>query len=69
MENFEGLPLACGGKAAAPCRLYFNAANERAVSKFLNRKIGFLDIYEIIKTCMDAHKVIGSSNGGTDPAV
>ena len=36
----------------------FNAANERAVSKFLNRKIGFLDIYEIIRTCMDAHKVI-----------
>ena len=27
----------------------FNAANERAVSKFLNRKIGFTDIYEIIR--------------------
>ena len=46
----------------------FNAANERAVSKFLNRKIGFLDIYEIIRTCMDAHKVIETPDGGTDPA-
>ena len=36
----------------------FNAANERAVSKFLNRKIGFLDIYRIIQECMDAHRVI-----------
>ena len=35
----------------------FNAANERAVSKFLHREIGFLDIYEIITACMDAHQV------------
>ena len=59
MENFEGLPLAfAAAKAGGSMPTVFNAANERAVSKFLNRKIGFLDIYEIIKTCMDAHKVI-----------
>ena len=59
MENFEGLPLAfAAAKAGGSMPTVFNEANERAVSKFLNRKIGFLDIYEIIKTCMDAHKVI-----------
>ena len=59
LANFEGLPLAfAAAKAGGSMPTVFNAANERAVSKFLNRKIGFLDIYEIIKTCMDAHKVI-----------
>ena len=58
MENFEGLPLAfAAAKAGGSMPTVFNAANERAVSKFLNRKIGFLDIYEIIKTWMDGHKV------------
>ena len=36
----------------------FNAANERAVSKFLHRKIRFLDIYDIISDAMEHHKVI-----------
>lgn len=36
----------------------FNAANERAVSKFLKQKIGFVQIYEIIRCCMDCHRVI-----------
>ncbi|MCC8049232.1 MAG: 1-deoxy-D-xylulose-5-phosphate reductoisomerase [Clostridiales bacterium] len=36
----------------------FNAANERAVRKFLNREIGFTGIYEIIRYCMDHHSVI-----------
>lgn len=31
---------------------------ERAVAKFLDRKIGFLDIPEIISECMAAHKVV-----------
>ena len=38
----------------------FNAANEAAVRLFLNRKIGFTGIYEIIRDCMDAHRVIPS---------
>ena len=43
------------------CLLYtsaFNAANERAVAKFLRKEIAFLDIYEIIEEAMREHKVI-----------
>ena len=36
----------------------FNAANERAVSKFLHKEIRFLDIYDIIMYCMEEHKTI-----------
>jgi len=36
----------------------FNAANELAVSKFLHKKIRFLDIYDIIGQSMERHKVI-----------
>ena len=36
----------------------FNAANERAVAKFLKKKIGFLDIYRIIEDAMDQHRRI-----------
>ena len=36
----------------------FNAANERAVAKFLDRKIGFLDIPEIIGEAMEKHTAI-----------
>ncbi len=38
----------------------FNAANERAVAMFLDRKIGFLDIYDIIEKCMDNHSAVSS---------
>lgn len=61
MENFLGLPLAfSAAKAGGSMPTVFNAANERAVSKFLERKIGFLDIYTIIQECMDAHRVIAN---------
>ena len=36
----------------------FNAANEKAVALFLDRKIRFLDIYDIIENAMDAHTII-----------
>ena len=36
----------------------FNAANERAVAKFLRKEIAFLDIYEIIEEAMREHKMI-----------
>lgn len=36
----------------------FNAANERAVSLFLDRKIKFLQIPELIRESMGHHKVI-----------
>ena len=38
----------------------FNAANERAVAKFLRRKIGFLDIYRIIEDAMEHHEAIAN---------
>lgn len=36
----------------------FNAANEYALKQFLDRKIDFLDIYDIIRASMDHHKLI-----------
>ena len=36
----------------------FNAANEKAVALFLQKKIAFLDIYRIIEDAMESHKVI-----------
>ena len=36
----------------------YNAANERAVGKFLDRKIGYLEIPEIIQASMEAHSVV-----------
>jgi 1-deoxy-D-xylulose-5-phosphate reductoisomerase len=38
----------------------FNAANENAVAKFLNREISFLDIYTVIEECMSSHKIINN---------
>ena len=59
METFRGLPMAIqasGEGGSMP--IVFNAANELAVKKFLEEKIGFLDIYEIIAQSMDRHKKI-----------
>ena len=59
MHTFLGLPLAFrAARTGGSMPTVFNAANERAVSKFLNRKIRFLDIYEIISDAMEHHKVI-----------
>ena len=59
MENFPGLKLAFDAAAAGGSMpTVYNAANELAVAKFLDRKIGFLDIPEIISECMVAHKVV-----------
>ena len=64
METFYGLRLAFeAGKEAGPLPTVFNAANELAVSKFLERKIKYLEIPEIIEHCMQAHKTIA------DPSV
>ena len=61
MENFPGLKLAFDAAAAGGSMpTVYNAANERAVAKFLDRKIAFLDIPEIISECMAAHKVVGA---------
>lgn len=59
MDTFEGLPLAISAaKTGGSMPTVFNAANERAVAKFLRKEIRFLDIYEIIRTSMERHHVI-----------
>lgn len=59
METFYGLRLAFeAGREGGSLPTVFNAANELAVSKFLDRKIGYLQIPEIIETCMNEHKNI-----------
>lgn len=58
METFRGLKLAFDAAAAGGSMpTVYNAANERAVAKFLDRKIAYLQIPEIIETCMEHHKV------------
>ncbi|MDO5337123.1 MAG: 1-deoxy-D-xylulose-5-phosphate reductoisomerase [Eubacteriales bacterium] len=58
METFLGLPMAIeASRRGGTMPTVFNAANELAVKKFLQRKIGFLDIYDIIGQSMDRHIV------------
>ena len=55
---FRGLALALeAGKAGGTMPTVFNAANEKAVAKFLRKEIGYLDIIRLIEKCMDAHQV------------
>ena len=59
MDTFLGLKLAyraTGEGGSMPTVL--NAANEKAVALFLDDKIHFLDIYDIIGESMDRHKKI-----------
>ena len=59
METFLGLPMAMeSAKKGGSMPTVFNAANERAVAKFLRREIHFLDIYDIIRQSMDQHSVV-----------
>ena len=58
---FRGLALALeAGKTGGSMPTVFNAANERAVAKFLRKEIGYLDIIRLIEKCMDAHQVIAN---------
>lgn len=55
---FRGLSLAIeAGKTGGTMPTVFNAANERAVAKFLRGEIKYTDIVRSIEKCMDAHKV------------
>jgi 1-deoxy-D-xylulose-5-phosphate reductoisomerase len=59
METFTGLKLAMrAATEGGSMPTVFNAANEKAVALFLDRKIKFLEIPETIEMCMDAHKKI-----------
>ena len=58
-DTFVGLKMAYeAGRVGGSLPTVLNAANELAVSMFLDRKIGFLDIYDIIEYTMSKHKVI-----------
>ncbi|MBP5555381.1 MAG: 1-deoxy-D-xylulose-5-phosphate reductoisomerase [Lachnospiraceae bacterium] len=58
-DTFRGLALAyTAAKTGGTMPTVFNAANEEAVARFLDHKIGFLEIYEEIEKAMNAHKVI-----------
>ncbi|MGN1179891.1 MAG: 1-deoxy-D-xylulose-5-phosphate reductoisomerase [Suilimivivens sp.] len=57
-ETFQGLSMAYDAIAAGGSMpTVYNAANEKAVSLFLNREIKFLDIYDLIRGAMENHKV------------
>ena len=59
LDTFRGLSLAYEvGKMGGSMPTVFNAANERAVAKFLNREISFLEIYEIIEDAIQWHRKV-----------
>ncbi len=61
METFKGLPLAMeAARAGGSMPTVFNAANEKAVALFLQRKTRFLDIYTIIEDAMERHEVVSN---------
>ncbi|MBD5482234.1 MAG: 1-deoxy-D-xylulose-5-phosphate reductoisomerase [Lachnospiraceae bacterium] len=63
METFAGLSMALAAAGAGGTMpTVYNAANERAVSLFLQKKIRFLQIYELIADCMSAHRIVNNPN-------
>ena len=64
-EVFLGLPLAKkAARIGGSMPTVLNAANERAVALFLDHKIKFLEIYEIIQAAMEQHTPV--ANPGVD---
>lgn len=58
-DTFLGLPLAYRAiHAGGSMSTVFNAANEKAVALFLDKKISFLTIYDLIQGAMENHKVV-----------
>ena len=62
-DTFLGLKLAYeAARAGGSMPTVFNAANEMAVKKFVNREINFLDIYDMISGAMEHHQKIENPN-------
>jgi len=60
-DRFPSLGLARrAGEVGGTLPAVFNAANEVAVEKFCNRELGFLGISRLVKSVMDAHRVVES---------
>ena len=58
-DTFRGLLLGYrAGETGGSMPTVYNAVNEMAVSLFLDGKIGYLKITELIEECMEAHKLI-----------
>ncbi len=61
MDTFKGLKLAYdAGREGGSMPVVFNAANEKAVSLFLDKRIGYLQIADIIDKCMEEHNNIAN---------
>ena len=61
IKTFRGLQLAYDAIAAGGSMpTVFNAANEKAVGLFLDKKIRFLSIYDLIQGAMEQHKGIAN---------
>jgi 1-deoxy-D-xylulose-5-phosphate reductoisomerase len=59
MNTFQGLALAYeAGRAGGSLPTVLNAADEKAVALFLEHKIGFLEIADLIADCMADHRNI-----------
>lgn len=63
VDVLRGLPIAYeAGQIGGSMPTVMNAANEYAVASFLNRKVEFLDIYQMIEFAMKSHSVIKNPN-------
>lgn len=59
MHTFRGLKLAyVAGTIGGSMPTVYNAANEKAVEKFLNKEISYLEITDIVETCMQEHHTL-----------
>ena len=59
MDTFSGLRLAYqAAEQGGSMPTVYNAANELAVAKFLNREIKYLEITELIEAAMNHHKLV-----------
>ncbi|MGN0298384.1 MAG: 1-deoxy-D-xylulose-5-phosphate reductoisomerase [Lachnospiraceae bacterium] len=65
MENFKGLKLAYeAGRRGGSMPTVFNAANEKLVGLFLDKKIGYLDIVDTIEEALGAVPFIENPDVG-----
>lgn len=61
METFPGLKLAYNAaRAGGSLPTVFNAANERAVELFLQKKISYLTITDMIQAAMESHHMVNA---------
>ena len=59
LENFRGLGLAYeAGRTGGSLPTVYNAANEWAVARFLEKKIGYLEIIDVIQAAMEQHRTV-----------